>query len=715
MPAFTTSPLSKRIPWWVLLLLALVSIGVYANSIANDFTYDDIAIVRDNVNVQDLNWTQIWSDNYWQMKEGYPPDVLYRPLTIWSYLANQATTPGAAWAFHLTNVLLNALVVVMVALLAWRIFGNRTIAVLAGLLFALHPLHTEVVANVVGRAEILAALGSLAAMLVYLPNRPLPGEGGPENRGWWHGGLVALCFLAAILCKETPVTLLLVFVLIDFWRWSYWPKAGDAARPQLMHWLGRQSLRYYLPLAGAFGIYLAMRIHATGLMADIRSVHPLVNMLVTATIPERIITPFLLLAKYLSLTFWPAVLSADYSAPSIAPTANPFEPLALIGILVTVLAAVLAIRHRRAAGPLILVLGLFAASYALVANVIRIGTIFGERLFYMPGMFVLMIVAWTIVACWHAEWTSRLRHSRSILAVLVAAGCVAMTVRTMVRNRDWHDNVTLAISTASNNPQSAKACYWAGVVLTQEGPQPWMVSFGAELMKRSIELFPTYGDTYWELAKYYGRRQDLVNSCINVAKAAQYAPGKASIRQALGILSDDMRNHPTAAYLPQLTDYRDHHLNDASAHLAMAVALRGANKLADADAECTEALKLDHTYHEAGSELAMIQFDEGKSDQGIVTLRQYVMTISRCFDARCTLARELMALDIKTHPLALIEAQHNLERAVEIVPGTTQVRELRAELRKKIAASVSTAKKTADARPPVLTFSAAGVAMGGTR
>src|SRR5271170_568203 len=251
---------SKRPQWWWLLILALVAIGVYANSVRNEFAFDDVGIVQDNDHVRNLDWVQIWSDNYWPLHNGVFPDVLYRPLTIWSYLANQALTPGASWAFHLTNVLLNALLVVMVALLAWRIFARRSVAILSALFFALHPIHVEVVANTVGRAEILAAIWSVAALLVFLPTTPLLLQTAPVRRSLWHGWLVAACFFAAMLCKETPVTVAAAFVLIDVWRWSSWPRDS---RPSLFRWMARQAFRYYFPIAAAFGLYILMRIHAT--------------------------------------------------------------------------------------------------------------------------------------------------------------------------------------------------------------------------------------------------------------------------------------------------------------------------------------------------------------------------------------------------------------------------------------------------------------------
>jgi len=249
--------------WWMLALVGVLAFLVFANSLNNDFAFDDVAIVKDSLRVKNLDWIGIWTQNYWPKTEGVQPDALYRPITLWSYLANQAITPGFPWAFHLVNILLHALVTMLVSVLAWRLLGDRRVAVVVGILFAVHPLHVEAVANTVGRAEELAALWTLLALLVYLPARPLLEETAPPRRSYWHGILVAICFLIAILCKETPITFPAAVLVVDIWRWMHWPRLN---RISLVRWMCRQTLRYYLPMTAMVGIYLALRIPACGLM-----------------------------------------------------------------------------------------------------------------------------------------------------------------------------------------------------------------------------------------------------------------------------------------------------------------------------------------------------------------------------------------------------------------------------------------------------------------
>ncbi len=695
---------TRTVGWWILALIALVAVGTYINAVPNGFALDDLAIVYANPSVKHLEWTAIWSQNYWPAEEA-PPDVLYRPLTIWSYLVNQTLAPGAAWTFHLTNVALHAVVCVMVALLAWRFFHRRSVAFLSGLLFAVHPIHSEVVANTVGRAELLAAIWSLAAMLVLLPQgdiMTMPAK----PRALWHGWLVAACFLLAMLCKETPAALVGAIVIYDLWRWSHWSKD---LRPRFWRFVGSQTWRYYLPGMTAFGVYLAMRIHATGLFAQIGGIHPVVNLLILATPLERLLTPFMLLAKYLGLMAWPVTLSADYSAPSIMPSGNPLNPGVAAGLLIVSLAVLLAVRYRRQAPRIVLLAGLFVCSYALVANFLRIGTIFGERLFYWPSVFVTIAAAVAMMAAWrHFSTMSAARVWQTAAVSVLTLAVVAMGYRTVIRNTDWQDNIPLAIATARDNPNSAKACSWAGMVLVTNTDDRKMNDFGEVLLNRSIELYPEYGQSYFELAKYCGRQHRFAESVIYLTHAARWSGGTREMRISLKGVAEDLKKRPVETYLPALHENLKNHPEDPSAYMAMGMALRAQNRLDEAHEMFFQALQRGKAFDEAGMEMGLLLQQQGRLAEAIDMVRKYVMRIHMTLEGRCTLAGMLMEEDGGHNPHALAEAGMNLDKAQAMSPGNSRVRELREQLKRLSAAVVSAAAIQAN-RPQSMHLAGGGV------
>ena len=146
--------------------LFIFATAIYANSLGNGFVLDDRSLVERNPLIRKLNRIPLlWESDYWapKLKSG-----LYRPVVMTSYALNHAVGKRDPKAYHLVNIGLHALVSVLVWALYRRLSGDALIAGAAGFLFAAHAIHTEAVANVVGRAEILAALLVLLALLAHV-------------------------------------------------------------------------------------------------------------------------------------------------------------------------------------------------------------------------------------------------------------------------------------------------------------------------------------------------------------------------------------------------------------------------------------------------------------------------------------------------------------------------------------------------------------------
>jgi hypothetical protein len=129
---------------------AVVAIALYAVTLGGTYIYDDVPIVRDDARVHSPeHWKELWSQGY-----NGGVDNLYRPLTSQSFALEWWLHGDRPWIFHLVNILLHAAAAAGVAELARRLAGIKA-AYVAGLLFAVHPIHVEVVAEIVGRADEL--------------------------------------------------------------------------------------------------------------------------------------------------------------------------------------------------------------------------------------------------------------------------------------------------------------------------------------------------------------------------------------------------------------------------------------------------------------------------------------------------------------------------------------------------------------------------------
>ncbi|HRX85974.1 MAG TPA: hypothetical protein P5572_13225, partial [Phycisphaerae bacterium] len=202
-------------------LVAVAALLVYANTLANGFALDDVPIVQTNPNVTAAGPAgRAWTTPYWpQSNRGDRDDLLYRPLTIQTYRWQYALGGATAWPFHLVNLLLHAAISVGVWWLARRLGAGVAGALVAGLIFAVHPIHTDAVSNIVGRAELLAAAGTLLAVICALTARQRAGA--RDNRRaimWWVAAWAAAA--AALASKENGVSALalVAFLASGLWR-----------------------------------------------------------------------------------------------------------------------------------------------------------------------------------------------------------------------------------------------------------------------------------------------------------------------------------------------------------------------------------------------------------------------------------------------------------------------------------------------------------------
>lgn len=402
------------------LLLAVV-VFAYGNSLTNDFTMDDLQLyVVKNPQVTHPSLHALFSPNKFT--------TVFRPVTFSTFALDWKIGHGFAPWFHVVNLALHAIVTLLLYMLLQRLFQGspwaNPLALVAALLFAVHPIHTEAVASISGRAELLAAGFLIAAWLLHLKDREVP---------------ALICFALAMLSKESAIVFLPLVILGDYVN-SNW-----------------KSIFRYLRIASVALLYLAVFWKVRGNHFGVLHVAALDNPLVDLAAGPRILNALHVAWKYVGLQVYPATLSCDYSYNQIPLYAAWWY--ALPAVLATVAAVggwIWAVRNRRQG--LVLAGGIYMAGFAVTANILMpIGTIMGERLAYLPsaGFCLLVALAWN----WLRERQRTLAFG--MLAILIAV----LGVRTMVRNRDWKDNRTLYTAQLTNAPGSAKTHEIIGIML----------------------------------------------------------------------------------------------------------------------------------------------------------------------------------------------------------------------------------------------------------
>lgn len=421
---------------WPAVVLAL---ACFANTLPNDFVYDDTHIVRDNTNIRDLSdWRAVWFSEWWAQRDGKPNpdpqhDRLYRPLTLFTFALNYtADSPQADGrprprGFHAVNVLLHALATLLVWRLVERLVADRVAAAWTAVLFAVHPVHAEAVAGIVGRAEILMTIFLLAALLCI--SRP----------GAARAAASGACLLAALLSKESAVCGVVLIPLV-----AYWMSRG---RPRARRWWAAPLAAGLAPLAA----YLPLRWAALGeQLIRTSGINPLLNPLVESDLGGRLVGVLTILGHYARLLAAPLYLSCDYGDRVIVP--GRFDAMTAAGIaaLLIWLAALAMLRRRDARQQAVGLFALiFAAGYVLISNaVLLIGVPAAERFVYFSSAAAL---AGTVCAVVAVAKTPRARWAAGAIG---AAAVVLLAARSVARNADWRSSRTLFEHDLANWPQS---------------------------------------------------------------------------------------------------------------------------------------------------------------------------------------------------------------------------------------------------------------------
>jgi hypothetical protein len=407
--------------------VAACAVIVYLGALWNQFALDDNQIVRFNNLV--LQFSGVWRafvSPYW------PPVIgggLYRPLPLASY-AIDWQLGGAAWWFHAVNVAWHAVASVAVAWLARQWSGQRA-ALAAGLLFAVHPVHVEAVANIVGRAELMAGLFAILAVYGALAH----------DRLWWS----AVALAAGLLSKENAV----VAPALIAWGWMM----EMAPRPSQ-----RRMAAYVATWVALGAVYVTVRWSVLG--------HELVGRAApvffgASPVAVRL-TAVAALADVARLLIFPLTLRVDYSPAERTLVTTPLDPRFVLGLLcVAAWGALLWLAWRRGRRVEAFGLGWIALALFPVSNlVVPVGVLLAERALYLPSVGLALAVG---------AWLKDLETRRLalVLGLLVVAGGAWSAHRVPV----WRDTRAMIASELDDSPRS-----FAGpghmVVMYLTGHQP---------------------------------------------------------------------------------------------------------------------------------------------------------------------------------------------------------------------------------------------------
>ncbi len=442
--------------WHVVVFAGLFAAAVAAPSIRNEFVADDQWVVANRqVLEHPPSIGAVLKEPYWPASFG---GVMWRPAVISSFAVDYQVSTSPHW-FHAINVVWAALATALFALLACELAGP-VVGLIAGLLFAVHPVHVEAVANVVGRAELMAAAGYAVALVCA--NRA-------ERDAKYLLGVVLGAALA-ITAKEIAVTLPAAVLLVYVGR-------GSGLRP---------AWRPALAAAGAMAAYFI--VHA---FVGIRTFYAggLAVGLEHLGVFERAWAMVRLSLEWWRLFLFPAHLSADYS-PGELMVSTGLTLGHVLGLLVWIALGVLAWRTRRTIPGIAIGLVWVVITISPISNVLfPTEFLIAERTLYLASFGVVFALASAAMAIRSA----RLRYT--LVGAVVAAGAL----RTIGHIPTWHDDELHYQALQRDAPRSYRTLWLEGKDEFAAGR--W--GSGERLLLASIAFAPELAGPRVDLARFY--------------------------------------------------------------------------------------------------------------------------------------------------------------------------------------------------------------------
>ncbi|MEO8370660.1 MAG: hypothetical protein ABI806_15865 [Candidatus Solibacter sp.] len=475
--------------------LCLVTLAAYSNSFGAGFVMDNRGLILQDTRVHAAtaeNLDLIVGHTYWWP---YGESGLFRPLTTLSYLFNYALLGNgeSPAGYHWLNLLLHVGNVLLVYALGLRLSEWRRAAAVAGL-WAVHPLLTESITNIVGRADLLAGTAVLGGLLLYW--KSTEAEGG---RRWACLAALSAVTAGGAFSKESAVMLLPVVCLYE-----------------AVYWRERRGRGL---VAGGLAILLPVQAMLYQRAAVLWSAGPTVfpfydNPIVGAGWLTGRLTALNVMGKYVALLAWPWRLSSDYSWAQL-PTGGG-DWLAWIALAALVAAGVWLWRGEQVAW---FVAGAALLVFLPTSNLLfAIGTIMAERFLYLPAIaFVAGVVA--IVG--------RL-EGRTATAALSVMGLL-LAGRTWARNMDWQDDLALGRATVSASPGSFKAHKLLAFALHEGGKLDEAIAEAEKglVPLKGLDDRRNNADSYMRTGGYYAERGYALHVKGDASMAGQFAYERA--------------------------------------------------------------------------------------------------------------------------------------------------------------------------------------------
>ena len=511
---------------------------VYCNTLLNGFVYDDHFQIEQNPYVQSVKYVgKIFTTTVWSFQGAEGKTNYYRPLMTLGFLICNKLFQSLPYGFHLVNLLLNCVVVWLVFLTCSMLFLDDVVALVAATIFALHPIHTEVVAWIAGVTELEMALFYLGSFVFFLRLGSVPAKERKKT-----GIFMCACFALALLSKEQAMMLAVLTTIYEhFYR----------SDRETSSW--KMKFSRYGGFWAIGALYLVFRATVLGGLAPVRQ-HADVSW------PQAFLSAFALVGKYVAKLFWPHPLLVFYV---FRKSVTLSDPRVLAGIGVGVLAGAFCIYLWKHARNYSFVVIWIAITLAPVLNARWMATnVFTERYLYLPSVGFCALVAGGFAFLFRRlAYIPALRWTVTTAAIIVL---IFAGDEIVARNRDWRDDFALVSRTLAVEPHASYMRTDLGVLewsrhREADAERDWQTALAdmpdnavalsnlgmanlerkryseaTSYLQEAIALRPRFAAPHVHLGKVYAAEGDREHAETEFRRAVEIYPLSTQARNALG-------------------------------------------------------------------------------------------------------------------------------------------------------------------------------------
>lgn len=477
--------------WIHISLIILLTFVVYANSFKNEFVYDDYEFVAKNESIRSLRNIPTFFFSYTAVSPTNKElaRTIYRPLTIFSFSLDYLIWKLNPFGYHLTNLLFHISNAILIYFLMSLILKKNAESLFVALLFSVHPIQTEAVTWISSRRDVLFLFFFLFSFLLFVKDT--------LSRNWKYYGGSIISYIFALLSKEMAITLPFILILYEH---SFIPK-------EKQNCLTRK-ISYYLPFFLSAGLYLLLRFSVLGSVSQrghwVEGLYP------------TLLTMSKVIVYYIQLLFFPVKLSVEYA---LSLSTSIFEPKVLLSFELLILILIIGIKMAKKSKEISFSIFWFFIALLPVYNVLPLKQLLAERNLYLPsvGFSMLLTLLITVVfkSRFHFSIVPTLGKQLGILFFTFLL--IFYSLRTIKRNTDWKDELTLWSKTAETFPQSAKAHAGLGDAYLRKG----LYDHAIIKYKKAIILGDTFIEVYNNLGLAFIQKGDYESAIASFREAME--------------------------------------------------------------------------------------------------------------------------------------------------------------------------------------------------